>query len=453
MNSFIQKFSKANAILLFLGFGLISGQTQAQNCDGGMVQTPNGMTKVEICKNANPSVISFDSMNVSGANFRYIVTDVNDTVLRVKTADMQNFNGAPAGECHVYGFAYDGSLQNANKGNHISEVSASNCDSLSRNYITVIRNHTDGGMVQTENSQDTVEYCLGESDKVNFDSVKVDGMNYRYIITNVEDTVLNPNAPNKASFDAAPPGECHVYGVAYKGNLNASKGMDISSVKATICDSLSRNYITILRDTIDGGSVQTTTGKDTVEVMIDDQKDIINFQTTSMTMKNNYRYIITDANDSILNPDAGTSQNFNPAGTGECHVFGVAYQGTLNASKGMAISNISATECMEMADNPIVVNRVKGTSSVQNINAKTQDLSVYPNPAKDNLNVKIRSTKSGSATLIIQDLSGQTVLKEQKGLNEGQNSFNLNLSPNWQGTYMISVIRNGKVNHNRLIVK
>ncbi len=164
------------AMLITAGCLISSQQTMAQAPDGGMVQTENGQTSAEVFINNQPSVLSFDSMGVSGSNFRYIITDANDNVLMVKFQDQQNFNPAGVGECHVWGIAYEGSLQNTSQGTPVRQVSATNADSLSRNFITVTRTATDGGMVQTEKGEDSVEVVIdNQASIVGFDSINVAG--------------------------------------------------------------------------------------------------------------------------------------------------------------------------------------------------------------------------------------------------------------------------------------
>ncbi len=421
--------------------------------NGGKVQTHSGLEMIEVCKNDRPSVVNFDSIKVSGANYRYIITDAYDSVVKVIDSDKQDFNDWPEGESRVYGLAYKGDLQNAKEGTPVEKVSATVCDSLSRGYLTVIRNKVDSAKVLTDSGKETVDYCLGVSDKVTFDSLYMEGPNFRYLITDASDTIVNPNAPHKADFDSAAPGKYHVWGATYSSNLKARRGMAIKDINTNICDSLSQNYITIHTDTVDGGTVSTNKGKDTVEVLIDNLADQIEFSTTSVTSPENYRYIITDASDTIVNPNPGSSQNFNPYDQGKLHVYGVAYQGTLNDQRGMHFPDITASECMEISENHLVINRVDKIGFIGEGFTRKNDLKIYPNPADQAIQVSLTTEKPGPVALEIRDISGKILLKEKKVVHKGHNSLNIKLNKAWKGTYMLSIRQGGDVYRSRLILQ
>lgn len=422
--------------------------------NGGMVQTENGQDTARIFIDNTTSVVDFDSTGVNGNNFRYIITNQNREVLRVKTADQQNFNPAGEGVCYVYGIAYTGNLQNTSQGTPIRNVSASGCDSLSRNFVTVIRKATDGGMVQTEDGEDTVEVCINNSASViGFDSLDAQGNNFRYIITDENRELLRVKSGDQQNFNPAGAGVCYVYGISYTGSLqNTSQGTPVTNVSSSDGDSLSRNFITVMRDTLDGGQVQTSNGMDSVEVMINGQSSVINFTTTSKSKDKNYTFIITDNTDTILNPDAGTSQNFEPAGTGVCYVYGVAHQGSLTAMQGMSISDIAASKCLDRSENPLVVNRVK-TTGIATFKNTNQSVDAYPNPAVNQVNITFKSETQGSAQVRITDLTGRTVKANQVKVNQGRNRLSVDLRPDMQGLYLITIEQADQSYQQKLLVR
>jgi hypothetical protein len=66
-------------------------------------------------------------------------------------------------------------------------------------------------------------------------------------------------------------------------------------------------------------------------------------------------------------------------------------------------------------------------------------LNIYPNPAKDILNVKLDVDKKGYLTVTVFDMTGKVVLSENKNLSSGQNSFNINVSGLPKGNYLLTV--------------
>ncbi|MEZ4686316.1 MAG: hypothetical protein R3B47_09685 [Bacteroidia bacterium] len=74
--------------------------------DGGMVTSAAGNTTERICVNGSPDPITFVNTSSSLAQYQYIVTDANDSILAVPPVSTINFDGAGAGICRVYGASY-----------------------------------------------------------------------------------------------------------------------------------------------------------------------------------------------------------------------------------------------------------------------------------------------------------------------------------------------------------
>jgi hypothetical protein len=68
-----------------------------------------------------------------------------------------------------------------------------------------------------------------------------------------------------------------------------------------------------------------------------------------------------------------------------------------------------------------------------------ETLSVYPNPAKDLLNVQFNSSTDGNVDINIIDMVGRSVLKVQQIAAKGMNKFELNLSELNKGIYFVDV--------------
>ncbi|MEO6219914.1 MAG: M36 family metallopeptidase, partial [Ginsengibacter sp.] len=65
---------------------------------------------------------------------------------------------------------------------------------------------------------------------------------------------------------------------------------------------------------------------------------------------------------------------------------------------------------------------------------------VYPNPAKNILNVKIASQSNKKVTLVVTDLLGNTVLKELKLVSSGEKSIQLKIDQLPANTYFLKII-------------
>jgi len=72
---------------------------------------------------------------------------------------------------------------------------------------------------------------------------------------------------------------------------------------------------------------------------------------------------------------------------------------------------------------------------------KTQEgssLTLYPNPASNELNISYLATQGGTMRLRIIDLQGQTVLEQTQQSTVGENKTRLDISPLPAGLYLLS---------------
>jgi len=434
--------------------GLITMSNNALAQTAGTVTDNTGNDTAYACINSQPSVVHFDSSGVSADSFRYVITNDEDTIVGLPPADMGNFNPAGPGVCHVYGVGYSGSL-NASTGMAISDVSAANGSDLSSNKISVLRDTVDGGTIETTAGEDTTYACVNQQQSViDFQNNSVTrDENFQYVITDPQGNILGLPPSNSQNFNPAGPGECHVYGVAYLGDLMASSGMNISNISATECMDMSSNKLVVIRDTMVGGSVSTSNGEDTVKVVIDNQADNVLFMSSSQTDARNYQYIVTNAKDTIVGIPGGNTQNFNPAGVGECHVYGLAHLGDFSGSKGMHISDVSASECYELSSEYLVVNRVDTVTGIREQAPKTvNNITVYPNPATSRLNMDLSAIESGTAVIELVDLTGKQVLSEERDLQNGRNNLTLQLPSVAKGQYLLRIRTSKNAYHHKVVI-
>jgi len=116
-----------------------------------------------------------------------------------------------------------------------------------------------------------------------------------------------------------------------------------------------------------------------------------------------------------------------------------------NLLPGQEVAN-QASIVFDVND-PIITNeafiRVDLPNSLESL---TSDVSLYPNPANDLLNVY--NAKNSTSLMVISDLAGKTVLRSQ--VNSGQNQLQLtNIS---SGVYLVELFNGGKKISNQKLV-
>jgi hypothetical protein len=77
-------------------------------------------------------------------------------------------------------------------------------------------------------------------------------------------------------------------------------------------------------------------------------------------------------------------------------------------------------------------------------------VNVFPNPARDVLNIKIDTNNSKQARIVLTDLIGQQVLMLQRELKQGVN-YLTNQNPGLKGIYILTIVADGPKINKRVI--
>ena len=334
--------------------------------DGGMVLTEDGGALVYTCPGDSMSdIVRFDSVTTSTANYTYVITDANGMILALPEGDSADLEGAGVGECLIWGLAYTGNIT-AMVGDDAAAVALSDsCFDLSSNYITVIRDTAEAGVVTTAAGEDTVLACLNLGGGII--DFMVDGNSsapFAYVITDTATKILGINTTGTIDFTGAGAGECWVWGLSYTGNVLVGVDDTVATAGPLTdgCFDLSDKFVAVFRDTsnISGGMVMTEDGEDTVRYCVSGMgPDVSVFAFDSTGAEgDNFAYVITDPDTKILGVNTTGVQDFGPAGPGECWVWGLSYNGNLTAMVGDTAANtVLADGCYELSENYVVVFR------------------------------------------------------------------------------------------------
>lgn len=80
-------------------------------------------------------------------------------------------------------------------------------------------------------------------------------------------------------------------------------------------------------------------------------------------------------------------------------------------------------------------------------------LFVFPNPAKEYLNIRYTATKSGTAKVLLSDINGMIYQEFEQSLVPGQNVFQSTISKLKKGLYVVLVKEGTKTSSSKVIVK
>ncbi|NNE55894.1 MAG: T9SS type A sorting domain-containing protein [Flavobacteriales bacterium] len=420
-------------------FGSANDGGGGPTCDGGSVLIDGGGTSIDLCSgDAEDDIVQFDNDSPSADQYMYVICDANDFILGFPGGS-NDFNEAPPGVCRVYGVSFTGNFT-AGVGANITQATLSDdCFDISENYIEVTRHNAAAGTINTSDGETATVICIGDgnSDTVIFESDSTLLVDYSFIITDEAGNVLGLPVGDFFDFEEAEPGQCRVYGVAHVGALIIEIGQNIfSDLMYENCGNLSENFIDVFCWYVNGSLIGTDAGETDVTVTIDDDADVLTFETIS-DAPDDYAYVITDENDLILQLMVDNSHDFNDAEPGVCYVYGVSYIGDLSVPVGEPISNISSGNCFDISDNFVTVTR----QLAENISLiDSPQILLFPNPAKDQI------TLSGGKIDQVQffDSMGRMVY------NTSETTIDIRLLP--AGTYLIWVRRGEKLTSEKLVI-
>jgi hypothetical protein len=409
--------------------------------EGGMVAA-NGMDTTYACTG---QVVDFTSTSESILAYAYVITNTDNELLAVSNEESYDFSMMDAGMYYVYGLSYANEVTLEND-MYIFDVDASDqCFDWSAQFAVVVLDEVEGGLALLADESTMIELCSMDEDEdiVTFQTTSSSDASYNYIITDPDGNVLGLPAANSNDFNEAPAGTCYIYGFSYVGNIVIEAGQNIFADMITDgCGMLSENFITVVRHVVTGGAVETTDGETTINIIIDGVADVISFETDSDSDED-YTYIVTDDAENILAVLADNSNDFDPAGAGECHLYGVSHWGDLTAEVGTSIDDISAEGCFEVSSNFVTVIR-EVIDNVESLSANA--ISLYPNPASDFITLNTSELTNASWSVI--DQTGRVVLT---GL-VNSSTETISLTQLAKGVYSIQLVHNNQKNISTFVI-
>ncbi len=357
-------------LILCLVFSIPILNTLAAQCDGGRITTDHGATTAYACVNdGDNDFISFYNNSLAMTDYIYVITDDNNTILGLSENAFANFEGADVGDCRVWGLSYTGDLLGEVGENAATVDLASECFDLTENFITIERRELQESNLMLVSG--------GQNNLVNIDDnnsamVMVANMNglsenYIYVLQRSNGKIIAINETGIFDLATQVPGTYFIFGYNYSGNILLMPGNNISNnALSDGCTVKSSDLITIRKSNessingclTEGATVTTKDGETVAYACVDNGvNDYVGFDNTSIAGVQ-YQYVITDDNNIILGlPESGFA-NFEGAGTGDCRVWGLSYQGRLTAELGDELTTASLSDdCFDLSQNYITIIR------------------------------------------------------------------------------------------------
>lgn len=330
--------------------------------NGGNVSITGGAVFATVCANDGAAdVLSFNNNSGFAPNYAYIVTNENNVVQSISTTGMIDFEGSGSGIVRVWGVAYTGNLLVAPGDDAAAVALSDECFDLSDNYVVVDRETVDGGMIMTPFGQTQLEFCGGDGfpdQAVYFSTMQAFG-NFTFLITDANNTLLVQTTSNFTDFESFGAGTFRVWGLSYTGHVTLQPGDNVSSATLSDrCFDLSDNFLTIVVNTVDGGTVALIDGGGNAYLACanDGSADVALVQSTANEPGANYTWLLTDEGNQILAISSTADFNFDNYDPGTYRIWGLGYTGSLSAAPGQFAGTVSlASECFGLSLNYIEV--------------------------------------------------------------------------------------------------
>ena len=346
-----------------------------EDVEGGSVALADGRTEFTTCVgDGEADVLSFVATDVSAANYQFLVTDEDNTVLALVEGASFDFEQAGLGVCRVWGVGYAGTLTVSTGDNAATATLADGCFDLSDNFITVNRTEPASGVVSLTDGTTTADVCAGGTGATPLAlQVAAFSGQFTYVLTQ-DSLFVALVAGDTLDFNELETGTYAVYGLAYAGDLTLVAGQNVlTTAVATSCFALSSNRVTVNVTRVDGGTIAGN-GADELYFCPDNFNDgLVNLTTTSSLADANYRYVIATATNVIIGlvDEGATTFDFGSLPLMELKVFGISYTGEFLAGPGFSLTQSQlATGCVGISENCIrVLNDTPdgGTVSLDNV--------------------------------------------------------------------------------------
>lgn len=421
-----------------LCFALTDNYVEVSKQDpmGGQVFTLDGEELVYGCPNqGTPNLVEFETLNTqnSGA-IAYILTDTGNQIVSVLPGAILDLDSLSGGDFRLWSLTYQGDLLAAPGQDAAGDPLATACYSLSDNFVSLILEEPLGGQIRTtDNTGDIV--CINNIDtEVELIAEGIsDQTDYTFLVTNDQKEFLFATDAI-IDFDFFFQGNLNIYGLAFTGDLTLEQFDVVTEVSLSDdCFALSDNFLTIVKEDVDGGNVSTTMGETVAYVCPGDGvADLIRFQNSSSSVGANYAYVVTTADNLIFTALTGDQRDFDNVGAfRELRIWGVSYTGTLNIP---AFSDLFANQlsdgCFDVSNNFVTIYRQQPEGGEISTSVGSDDLNLCPGAVPDVIKLQTTSSSVAGYAYILRDDKGVV----QQVITDGE----LDLRSLALGTYELS---------------
>lgn len=292
--------------------------------------------------------------------YRVVITDESLIVLDEDAGLQPDFSAYDGQYLLIHSIAALDSFA-ITRGDTLSQIidQTSDCIGVAE-VLEVMKTEVGGGHLTTDwtNDSDTLYTCLqdGIPDWITIVPTQHSTTSsYTFLIANADDEILGRLSNPTRNYDNNIFGELRIYGISHAGPLDFSIGAPISSVKVSgDCIEWAEQYITIISDQVEGGTITSSFGADYFDYCGDGSQQL-ELETTSTSLVG-YAFLLWGADSTIQRISWSSTMPVDGLPKGEYEISAVSFSGVFNLEEGDYIYSIPTDGCYEWAANTMKFN-------------------------------------------------------------------------------------------------
>ena len=293
---------------------------------------------VQICAKKSVQSLKLNPIESNVARKTFLLTNENGKILAIfNNQQLPNIDKINDLVLRIYGLGYNGTLNARVDSNILKNNLSSGCFQLSENFLSINRNNISGGFVTLTNNQNQQQICPTDStaNLLTFRNIAAQGQKLIYVITNVNNIIIDTTSKNSYHFINQAIGDYRVYGLSYNGEFSGKIGISINDPSLSEdCFGISSNYISVAKRNPIAGFVVM----DDANTLLQNCPSDPNFPSRQIrTIGNNSGnqcFVILNENqiivDILFNPTIYPTEY----PSGKYTIVSISFNGTLNIKKG-----------------------------------------------------------------------------------------------------------------------
>lgn len=232
-------------------FGLLENfiMVWCEVVEGGIVAVVSGFDFIIVCFDGMFNVIGFEMMGIFMGIYVYVIIIDELIIVDLVDGDIYDFDVFEEGIYYVWGLVYIGNFMAGVGDDVLVVIFFDECNDFFDNFVIVIVEMFNGGIVVIEDGEIIVFICFGDGvvDVIEFDSVGIFQGVYIYVIMDENNEILVLLGGDSFDFDDVFVGICWVWGLVYFGNIIVVVGDIVFDVELIDeCFSFFENFIIVI---------------------------------------------------------------------------------------------------------------------------------------------------------------------------------------------------------------